>query len=54
MEECMIARNGRAFVFVLIILAKRDAESALKMVPYWHYVRDILMAQIRAAQARAH
>jgi hypothetical protein len=34
--------------------AERDAESALKMVPYWHYVRDILMAQIRAAQARAH
>ncbi len=34
--------------------AERDAEAALKMVPYWHYVRDILMAQIRAAQAKAH
>jgi hypothetical protein len=34
--------------------AERDAEAALKLVPYWHYVRDILMAQIRAAQAKAH
>jgi hypothetical protein len=33
--------------------AERDAEAALKLVPYWHYVRDILMAQIRAAQAKA-
>jgi tetratricopeptide (TPR) repeat protein len=33
--------------------AEQYAESALKLVPYWHYVRDILMAQIRAAQAKA-
>ena len=34
--------------------AEEDAQAALKIVPYWHYVRDILMPQIRAAQAKAH
>jgi len=29
------------------------AQSALQLVPYWHYVRDILMPQIQAAQAKA-
>ena len=33
--------------------AEQDAEAALKLVPYWHYVRDILISQIRAAQAKA-
>ena len=33
--------------------AEQYAEAALKLVPYWHYVRDILMPQIRAAQAKA-
>jgi tetratricopeptide (TPR) repeat protein len=33
--------------------AEHDAQAALKLVPYWHYVHDILMAQIRAAQAKA-
>jgi hypothetical protein len=33
--------------------AEQDAEAALKLVPYWHYVRDILMPQIRAAQAKS-
>jgi hypothetical protein len=33
--------------------AEEDAQAALKIVPYWHYVRDILMPQIRAA-AKAH
>jgi hypothetical protein len=33
--------------------AEHDAQAALKLVPYWHYVRDILMPQIRAAQAKA-
>jgi hypothetical protein len=33
--------------------AEQNAEAALKIVPYWHYVRDILMPQIRAAQAKA-
>src|SRR5580704_1121838 len=33
--------------------AEQGAQAALKMVPYWHYVRDILMPQIRAAQANA-
>jgi tetratricopeptide (TPR) repeat protein len=27
--------------------AERYAEQALALVPYWHYVRDILLAQIR-------
>jgi hypothetical protein len=34
--------------------AEQDAQAALKLVPYWHYVRDILMVQVRAAQAKAH
>jgi hypothetical protein len=33
--------------------AEQDAQAALKIVPYWHYVRDILLPQIRAAQAKA-
>ena len=34
--------------------AEQYAQAALKLVPYWHYVRDILMPQIRTAQAKAH
>jgi uncharacterized protein len=33
--------------------ADQYAQAALKLVPYWHYVRDILMPQIQAAQAKA-
>jgi tetratricopeptide (TPR) repeat protein len=33
--------------------AQKDAESALLLVPHWHYVRDILLPQIQAAQAKA-
>jgi uncharacterized protein YciI len=33
--------------------ADQYAQSALKLVPYWHYVRDILIPQIQAAQAKA-
>jgi hypothetical protein len=33
--------------------AQKDAEAALTLVPYWHYVRDILMPQIKDAQAKA-
>jgi len=33
--------------------AEQYAQAALKLVPYWGYVRDILMPQIRAAQAKA-
>src|ERR1700723_2838122 len=33
--------------------ADQYAQSALKLVPYWPYVRDILMPQIQAAQAKA-
>ena len=31
--------------------AEQDAHAALKLVPNWHYVRDLLMPQIRTAQA---
>jgi hypothetical protein len=30
--------------------AERYAQSALALVPYWHYVRDILLPQIRKAK----
>jgi hypothetical protein len=33
--------------------AEQDAQAALKIVPYWHYVRDILMPQIQTARAKA-
>jgi tetratricopeptide (TPR) repeat protein len=33
--------------------AEQYAQAALKLVPYWHYVRDMLMPQIRSAQAKA-
>lgn len=33
--------------------AEQYAEAALKLVPNWRYVRDILMPQIRAAQGKA-
>jgi hypothetical protein len=32
--------------------AQRYADSALKLVPYWHYMRDILNVQIRAAKEK--
>ena len=34
--------------------AEQYAQAALKLVPYWHYVRDILLPQIRVAQTKAH
>jgi hypothetical protein len=33
--------------------AEQDAQAALKMVPYWHYVRDILLPQIQNAKSAA-
>jgi hypothetical protein len=33
--------------------AESDAQAALQLVPYWHYVRDILMQQIRDAKSKA-
>ena len=33
--------------------AERYAGNALAIVPYWHYVRDILLPQILAAKAKA-
>jgi hypothetical protein len=33
--------------------AERYAREALQIVPYWHYVRDILLPQILAAKAKA-
>jgi hypothetical protein len=32
--------------------AQKDAEAALALVPYWHYVKDILMPQIEKAQTK--
>ena len=32
--------------------AERYARNALEIVPYWHYVRDILLPQILAAKAK--
>jgi hypothetical protein len=32
--------------------AERYARNALEVVPYWHYVRDILLPQIAAAKAK--
>jgi tetratricopeptide (TPR) repeat protein len=32
--------------------AESHAQAALKIVPYWHYVRDILMPQIVAGKAK--
>jgi len=34
--------------------AEKYAHSALELVPYWHYVRDILIPQIRDAKAKAN
>jgi len=33
--------------------AERYARNALEIVPYWHYVRDILLPQIIAAKAKS-
>ena len=33
--------------------AELGADSALKLVPYWHYVRDILLPQIREAKLKS-
>jgi len=32
--------------------AQQEASSALELVPYWHYVRDILMPQIQSARKK--
>jgi len=34
--------------------AEQYARSALKLVPYWHYVRDILLTQILDAKQKGH
>jgi hypothetical protein len=34
--------------------AEQYARSALELVPYWHYVRDILMPQIQEAKKKEH
>ena len=33
--------------------AEKDAEAALQLVPYWHYVRDILTPQIQEAKKKS-
>jgi hypothetical protein len=37
-----------------LVAAERYAHAALELVPYWHYVRDILIPQIRDAKAKAN
>jgi hypothetical protein len=37
-----------------LIAAEQYAHSALELVPYWHYVRDILMPQIQEAKKKTH
>jgi hypothetical protein len=32
--------------------AENNAKAALKLVPYWHYVRDILKPQIEQAKKK--
>jgi hypothetical protein len=32
--------------------AEQNARAALAIVPYWHYVRDILMKKIQDAKAK--
>ena len=34
--------------------AQSDAEAALRLVPYWHYVRDILIKQIQDTLTKSH
>jgi hypothetical protein len=34
--------------------AEQNARSALDLVPYWHYVRDILVPQIREAKRKGN
>jgi hypothetical protein len=34
--------------------AGQYARSALELVPYWHYVRDILIPQIQEAKKKPH
>jgi hypothetical protein len=36
-----------------VAAAERYAKAALALVPYWHYVRDILLVQIQGAKSRA-
>jgi hypothetical protein len=33
--------------------AEKYAREALEIVPYWHYVRDILIKQIQDAKAKS-
>jgi tetratricopeptide (TPR) repeat protein len=35
-----------------LVAARRYADDALKLVPSWHYVRDVLIVQIQKAQGR--
>jgi hypothetical protein len=37
-----------------VTMAERQARAALEIVPYWHYVRDLLLPQILAAKAKAN
>jgi uncharacterized protein YciI len=53
--SCWWVSRGRIWIEPRRIwnAAEQNAQAALKLAPYWHYVRDILIPQIRAAQAKA-
>jgi hypothetical protein len=36
-----------------VTAAEQNARSALALVPYWHYIRDILLPQIAVAKAKS-
>ncbi len=38
---------------ILLLAADQYAHAALHLVPYWHYVRDILLPQIQEAKGKA-
>ena len=52
--ECLMSLAGANFYRTTpdVLAAEQYARSALALVPYWHYVRDILIPQIEAAKVK--
>jgi len=52
--ECLMSLAGSNFYRTTpdVAAAEQYARSALALVPYWHYVKDILLPQIAAAKIR--
>lgn len=52
--ECLMSLAGANFYRTTpdVAAAEQYARSALALVPYWHYVKDILLPQIAAAKIR--